>query len=223
MKRLLCLAVSLLMILLFAVIAQGSYVYENEGKNFTITLPDDFDEVEEMKFIGDDGSNFGVTIKEYTEEDKDYCIMDMTEEELKERADVIADVSRLAFATVQREGSIEVVSVEKIEHKNGLNAVVMEFKTTAKTETGETVRYQKIYEFTCAKNIYSFTYTSNEGGGPDDMDEAFDSITVNEAENEGIKGTVKVAVGLLIVVGLIVIGIVRFMRTPEKRRQGKLK
>lgn len=223
MRKVLCLALALLMLMQFAVVSSASYVYENQGKNFTIELPDDFDEVEEMKFIGDDDSNIGVTIEEYTDDTKDYCIDSMTDEQVEERAQLIEEISQLAFASVQREGSMEVKSAEKIKHKNGFTAFVMTLRSTAKTEEGETVVYQKIYEFTAEDHIYRFTYTSREGGDPDDMDKSFDSIVINEAERLGfVNAFIRKGIPALIVFGVVVIGIVRFVRTPEKRKKGKI-
>ena len=223
MKKVLCLALVLMMLAQFVVFSSATYVYENKDKNFTIQLPDDFDEVEEMKFIGDDDSNLGVTISEYTEDDKDYCIEDMSLDELKQRAQILAATSALGFASVQMEGFMEVVSVEKIKHQNGLNAVVMSLKTTVKTEDGESVRYQKVYEFTCKDHIYSFTYTSATGGTLDDLDESFDSITINEGEKRGLLGNfIHKGIPALVFFVIIVLGIVRFVRTPEKRKKGKL-
>ncbi len=223
MKRVLCPALALLMLVQFAVMSSASYVYENQGKNFTIELPDDFDEVEEMKFIGDNQSNIGVTIEEYTEDTKDFCIDTMTDEQMHERAELIEELSELAFAAVQREGNMEVISVKKIKHNNGFNVLVMTLKSTAKNLTGETVEYQKIYEFTAEDHIYRFTYTSHDGGGPDDMDEALNSIVINESERLGFASSfVRKGIPLIILAGIIVLGIVRFVRTPEKRKKGKL-
>lgn len=220
MKKLLCLLMTAIMMCHLAITCFAVYVYEAENNSFTIELPDDFDEVEAMKFIGDDGSNMGVSVVAYTEEDDGYCIADMTEAELRERAQIIADVSEAAFASVNREGSMEIISVEKSEHKNGYNAVVMEFKTTAKGSEGDSVRYQKVCEFTCQSNIYTFTYTSREGGGIDDMDASFDSIVINEAENKGLKGEIIQAIqnslGFILIFGLLIFGIIRFMRKSNR-------
>ena len=240
MKKVLCAVLSVLMLTQLAVISLASYIYESQDGSFTIELPDDFDEVEEMKFIGDDDSNIGVTIEEYTEDTKDYCVDSMTDEQVKERAALIEEVSYLAFASVNREGSMEVVSAEKVKHSNGFSAFVVTLKSTAKTADGETVLYQKIYEFTAEDHIYNFTYTAHKDGGPDDMDKSFESIVINEAERLSPLHTfTKKGVPALIIFGIVVLGIIRFIRPPkigvvvlniiqfirppEKRKKGKLK
>lgn len=224
MKNVLCAVLTVLMIASLVVISSASYVYESQDGSFTIELPDDFDEVETMKFIGDDGSNIGVTIEEYTDDNKDYCIDSMTDEQIKERADLIEQVSAAAFASVQREGSMDVVNAEKIKHENGFNVFVMTLKSTAMTADGETVLYQKIYEFTAEDYIYRFTYTAREGGGPDDMDESLSSIVINEPERLSHLHTfTRKGIPVIIVFGVVVLGIIRFIRTPEKREKGKLK
>lgn len=218
MKKVLCLSMCIFMLLHLGVMVSASYIYENEENNFSVELPDDFDEVEDMKFIGDDDSNFGVAVRAYTEDDKDYCIENMTEEELKERFKLLQDVSSLGMAAVQMNGSIELMSVSKIEHENGLNAVVLEFKTTAETEQGTRVRYQKVYEFTCTDNIYTFTFTSRDGGAPGDLDDSFDSIKIYEGEKLGLRSTfVKKGIPAIIVFGILILGIVRFSRKLGKR------
>lgn len=223
MKKVLCLVLAFISIVQLAVMSSASYVYESADKSFTIQLPDDFDEVQEMKFIADDESNLGVTIREYTDDDKRYCLEDMSQSELEERAQLLSDISALGFASIQSDGFIEVVSVKKIEHKNGLNAAVMVFKTTVTKEGVEYVRYQKVYEFTCSKHIYTFTYTSSEGGSPDAADESFDSITINESEKKGLLGNfVSKGIPVLVLFTFVILGIVRFIRTPEKRKKGKL-
>lgn len=231
MKKVLCLVLVVTILAQFGVLSSASYVYDVEGKDFTVELPDDFDEVEDMKFIGDDGSNFSVSVREYTEDDEDYCIDKMTDEEIKKRGQTFADLSSLAFASVNREGHFEVISAEKVQHKNGYVAFVMSLKTSAKNKDGETVRYQKVYEFTCKEHIYTFVYTSCEDGSLDAMDESFNSIVIREDEKIGTFGTFVKKIGpvflkkglpVIVLVGIILLGIIRFIRTPEKRKKGKL-
>lgn len=218
MKRVLCIFICIFMILQSGITVSASYIYENEDKNFSVELPDDFEEVEDMKFIGDDDSNFGVAVREYTEDDEDYCIDGMTEEELKERFQLLQDVSSVGMAAAQMNGSIELISVSKIEHKSGHNAVVLEFKTTAETDEGTRVRYQKVCEFTCEENIYTFTFTSREGGSTGDLDESFDSIRINEGEKLGLLNTfIKKGIPAVIVFGILILGIIRFSRKLGKR------
>ena len=218
MKKVLCLALIVLMLVQFTVLSSASYIYESSDQSFTIELPDDFDEVESMKFIGDNQSNIGVTVEEYTDDTKDYCIDTLTDEQMQERAAVIEQVSELAFASVQREGSMEVLSVKKMEHNNGFNVLVMTLKSTAKNLTGETVEYQKIYEFTAEDHIYRFIYTSHDGGGPDDMDDSLNSIVINESEKLGFASSfVRKGIPAIVVFGILILGIIRFSRKLQRK------
>ena len=70
---------------------------------------------------------------------------------------------------------------------------------------------------------YTFTYTTSDEDKKDRFNEVFASINIFEAETESNFDKLvgyAVAGGLAL---LVVIGIIRFIRTPEKRAQGKLK
>ena len=70
---------------------------------------------------------------------------------------------------------------------------------------------------------YTFTYTTDDEKKKDNFNNVFETINIFEAETESNLDKITgyaVAGGLAL---LLVIGIIRFIRTPEKREKGKLK
>ena len=189
---------------------------------YTVQLPDDYDWVKEDSFISDNGSNFSVSYSDNTKEKA--CIADMSKKDIEEYASEIETMSAAAMSVVGKDGKIEVISSEKVEHPNGKTALVTVFKTSAKSDDGDTVKYQKRYEFTCVEKSYKFTYTAAKKEYIDDLDDAFDTIVINEAEIESRQDKMG-SIGLFCVLAiLILLGIIRFIApTPSKKQKKKTK
>lgn len=188
-----------------------------ERELYSVQLPDDYDWVQEESYISDNGSTFSVTCSDNTEEK--LCIADMSEKDIAEYTGEIERLSSEAMAAFGREGKIEIVSSEKVEHPNGKTALVTVCRTGAKSGDGTTVRLQKIYEFTGVNNKFTFTYTAVEEELIDDLDDAFASIVVNEAEIDSRwdkVGSAALFGGMII---LICLGIYRFMAKPAPKKK----
>lgn len=196
---------------------EASYLFE-ENPLYTIELPDDYDLVGEDKFISNSGDTFSVS---YEKNNDEFCIADLKEDDMKEYAENLASEGTLAFKSLGMDGKMEVISYKKIENINGKTALEIVLKTSAKKEAGETVRLQKIYEFTCEENKYTFTYTATEENNINAFDEALNTIIINEKQIESKKDNL-VTVGMCAgVVALILVGVIKFViRTPYRKQQG---
>lgn len=218
MKKFFCLILTLLTVASMTVCANAVKV---EKEQYTIELPDTFTEIEESKFIGEDSCTFSVTIEENTEDT--ICIADMSQRDVEKYVNDLAEVSGKAFGALGREGAMEVLSADVREHNNGKEVLAVTYKTTAKDDEKTTVLYQRTYEFSCVKNKYLFVYTAHTEKELDDFQSAFDSIIINEAENKGFKGDIGAYITVAVIFGLFGWGIIRFIRTPAKRKAGKIK
>ncbi len=218
MKRFLCLLLALFMVASMIVVAGAGKV---EKEQYTIELPDGFVETDESRFVGTNKENLLVKIEENT--DDTICVADMSQRDVEDYVNNVAELSKSAFELVDRQGSMEVLSAGVEKHVNGREVLVATYKTTAVSEAKTTVLYQRVYDFSCVNNKYSFVFTAQTEKELDDFKPAFDSIAINEAENKGFKGDIGAYITVGIVFGLFILGIIRFIRTPAKRKAGKIK
>lgn len=218
MKKFLCLLLILVVLASTTVIVSAVKV---EKEQYTIELPDSFTEVGESKFIGDKNENLSVNIEE--KQKLTVCVADMSQKEAERYASTIAELSQSAFEVAGRQGSMEVIGAEVKDHPDGRRVFVATYKTMSADSGKETVFYQRIYEFSCVNNQYTFVLTTESVKELDEFQSAFDSITITEAEDKGFKGDIGAYVIVAVLFGLFGWGIVRFIRTPAKRKAGKLK
>ncbi len=212
MKKTICLFFCVVVLFATAVNVNAvKYKYEDL---YAVKLPDDFEEVYEHKYVGDDSSAFYVTIEENP--NGEYCIENLSEEKLRENAEAFASKAAEGFAAVELKGKSEVVSVEKIKHPNGMTAVVTVYETSVEKD-GETIsNLQKAYEFSGAENKYTFTYTGDKPENVDDLDSAFDSIYIFEGEAESYFDKALMIVVFAFLVFLVLLGIFKFIRGRKK-------
>ncbi|MBO5461783.1 MAG: hypothetical protein J6A49_00575 [Clostridia bacterium] len=189
----------------------------NENPFYSIDMPEEFEAVGEDKFIADNDSNLSVSIVDNTEEK--FCVADLNDSELKEYAETIASEGEEAFKSLDMDAEMTVVSYEKIKHPSGKTAVIIVFKTVATQNNKQRIRFQKLYEFTGVNNKFTFTYTATEKSQINDLDAAFDSIVINEEQIQGVGDKMTTAALFGGVVLLLLIGIIRFIRTPLKRKK----
>ena len=117
---------------------------------------------------------------------------------------------------------LKYLDCEKKKQKNGKTALVSHIETTIEMNGKKGVFYQTLYEFGGVNYKYSFTFTTEDKEKSNSMNDAFDTINIFEAETESNLDRFTgyaVAGGLAL---LVFAGIIRFIRTPEKRAKGKL-
>ncbi len=208
MKRILT---ALLCLTVAFVLCVNAYAVERKYENmYSIDLPEEYYEIEEHKFIGDDDSTFSVTIDENT--DGEYSVENLSRKELEENAKTLAESAKEAFESINEDGGMELVSVEKIKHPNGKTAAVTVYKTYMTDGKKNVSHLQKIYEFAGVNNKYTFIYTAEKDEDIDSLDDAFNSINIFEAEAESTFDKIVNTAALAGLVCLFLLGIFRFIR-----------
>ncbi len=203
-------------LILFVTAVPCGATYNFNGERYSIELPDDYDLAGEDKFISDKGDAFSVSYEENTD---DFCVADLSEEEMKSYVEKLASEGTEAFKMLEMDGKMEVVSYKKIENINGKTALEIVLKTSAKKEEGETVRLQKIYLFSGEENKYTFTYTAKDEKDINALDEALNTIVINEKQIESKKDNLVTLGMCAVVVLLILVGVIKFIiRTPYKKK-----
>ncbi len=195
-------------------VTSSAFTY-NGGDLYTIELPDGYTEYDEGNFKVDDGSAFTIGVEDNTE--LKYCVSDLNEKKLRESAENMANEAVSAFALVGKEGKMEVVSVKKVKHPNGMDAAVTVFKTSAIINGEEKTHLQKVYEFGGAVNKYTFIFTPDKADDIDALDSAFDSIIINEVEAPGVVDLIIRYSVLGVIVVLLCVGIFKFLRKPKRK------
>ena len=204
-------------LLMTAVPCGASYIFDAEL--YSIELPDDFDLVGENAFVSDNGDAFSVSYEENTDE---FCIADLSEEDMKSYVESLAAEGVEAFKTLDMDGKMEISSYKKIENVNGKTALEIVFKTAVKKEGTEVSHLQKLYIFSCEKNIYNFTLTAQEEKDINAFDEAFSTIVINEKQIESKKDNLVTLGMCAVIVALILVGVIKFViRTPYKKQSIK--
>lgn len=224
MKKGLSLVLTCVILMLLVITASAEEF--NGADLFTVNIPEGYTQTganaSDFSFVNDDGSNFSVAYTDNTQAEEIFCPANMSKKQIKEYADTLCNEAEKAMTDYADKFEMEVISSEKKEHKDGTIALVTQFKTTVKIEETEKVYFQKVYEFGGINYKYTFTYTTQDESKKDDFQEVFDSVDVFEAYVRSRKESVAVyaiAAGMAVV---IVLGIIRFIKTPEKRRNGNL-
>ena len=117
----------------------------------------------------------------------------------------------------------EFIACEKVKTNDGTTALMSIIKTTLKKGNRAETYYQKVYEFGGVNNKYTFAFSTTDEKRLNDLDDSLNSIVLNEASFRSTGENIAIYLFIALIVLLCVAGIVRFIRTPEKRRQGKLK
>ena len=176
MKKFLVLFFSLVLVLQVTVFVSAG-LYDADSR-YTIDLPENFNQVGENQFRADDNSAFSVTFEDNTEEQ--FCVADMSDKDIEEYIKTMESETKAVLEDVGVDGSIKIISVEKIKHVNGHYALVITLETKYTVEGEATVSYRKIYGFSGVENKISFTYTVDDIEEINDFDKTFDTIVVIE-------------------------------------------
>ena len=199
----------------------------NGADLFTVNLPDDFEQtgaaMTDFTFTNENGDTFAVSYSDNAEKDNIFSPADMSKKEIEEYNQALSEESKAVMKDYADDFDLKFISGEKVKQKNGKTALVSQSKTTITTNKKTSVYYQTIYEFGGIDYRYTFTYTTDDEAKKDSFNEVFESIDI--FENETKTNSDKLAeYALFAGLGLLIlVGIIRFIRTPEKRAQGKIK
>ena len=224
MKKAISLIFTFVMLFSFAVSVNAE---EFNGANlFTIDLPEDFQQDEtsasDFSFENSAGDTVTVTYNDNTQKENIFSPADMSKKEIEEYTNTIIQETETVMKDQLDGLNLKYLDCEKIKHKNGKTSLVSHIETTIEMNGRKGVYYQTIYEFGGANYKYSFTFTTTDKEKLNSLNDAFDTINIFEAETESNLDKLTgyaVAGGLAL---LLVLGIIRFIRTPEKRAKGKL-
>ena len=224
MKKAVSLIFILIMFFSFAVSASAEVF--NGADLFTVDLPEGFEQtganISDFNFTNGNGDTFTVSYNDNTSEDYIFCPANMSKKNIEEYTNALSTESADVMKDYADSFDLKFLYAEKIKHSNGKKALVCQTKTTITQNKKDNIYYQTLYEFGGVDYKYTFTYTTDDEEKKDSFNEVFESINIFEAETESnidkLTGYA-VAGGLAL---LIVMGIIRFIRTPEKRAKGKL-
>lgn len=225
MKKAISLIFSLLMLFSFAISANAEVF--NGADLFTVDLPEGFEQtgtsVSDFTFTNENGDSFTVSYSDNTEEDYIFCPANMSKKDIEKYTNALSSESANVMKDYADNFELKFLSGEKIKHKNGKTALVCQTKTTIKKDNRTGIFYQTMYEFGGEDYKYTFTYTTDEEKNKNSFNDVFESINIFEGETESNldKVTTYAVAGIMAL--LVFAGIIRFIRTPEKRAQGKLK
>ncbi len=222
-------AVSLIFtfILLFSFAVSVSAEEFNGADLFTVDLPEDFEQkgtnVTDFTFSNEAGDTFTVSYSDNTQEDAIFSPADMSKKDIEEYTNALSEESEKVMKDYADDFELKFLSGEKVKQKNGKTALVCQTKTTITQNKKTGIYYQTMYEFGGVNYKYTFTYTTEDETKKDSFNEVFESVNIFEGETESNLDKL-VVYALIGGIGLLIfIGIIRFIRTPEKRAQGKLK
>ncbi len=219
MKKALSTVLCLFLIFLFSVCA---FAEEFNGADlFTVDIPEEYEQTGaamcDYYFVNPEGDNFSVSYSEYSEEETDFIVENMSKKDIEEYNAYLTDGAEKAMAGYCDEFKTEILYCEKEKQENGMTALVTVFKTSATIGEKTQTNYQKMYEFSGITNKYTFTFTTSDEGKKDSFDTVFSTITINEAQARSYKDNIlSYAMGAAMI-GLILFGIIKFLR-PKKRK-----
>lgn len=197
----------------------------NGGDLFLIELPDGFEQQgapsSDYYFVGEDGSSLSISCNDNELREEAFCPKNFSRKDVEAYCQAICTDTAVAVAELTEGFEMKVVSCEKVKHPDGSEALSAVFETRVKSGKKTNVYYQKLYELGGINNKYSFSYTTTEKDDIGRMDSAFESIDVFEAYARSRGENAAVYAAAAIVAFLIVGGIIRFIRTPEKKQREK--
>lgn len=221
MKKLCCL-ISLLVI--FSVTSVSANAYNFNGSSlFNVDIPEDFTQTDYTEtsyvFTNNEGDSFNIS---FSANEDEFCVKDMSEKDIAEYKEEYSQDVVTAMEAFEIDIESDFISCKKLKVADGTTALVSVIKTTIASENRAETYYQKVYEFGGVNNKYTFSYSTTEEKRLDSLDNTFSSIVLNEASFRSTGEAIAVYSIAAIIAILFIAGIIRFVRTPEKRRQGKL-
>lgn len=216
----------ILCFVLLTVLTVSAYAEEfNGGELFTVNLPEEFKQTSQSDgyyaFSDEQGNSFSVSYVENVGDGVVFCPKNMSKKNIKKYTDKLCAEAEAAMKEYTDSFSIDVLTAEAVEHKNGKDALVCKMKTTATLEGDTRTYYQTMYEFGGVNYKYTFTYTTENSDKKDGLEDVFDTVKITEDQVPSRVDKIPVYAFSVAIVLLILIGIVRFIRTPEKKTKGK--
>ncbi len=221
MKKLCCI---ITIFIFLATLCVPAFAYNFDGSSlFSIDVPENFVETEysdsSYLFENNEGDTLNISFSENVDE---FCVKNMREKDFNEYKDAFAEDVKTAMEAYEIEIKSEFISCEKVKTNDGTTALMSVIKTTLKKGNRAETYYQKVYEFGGVNNKYTFAFSTTDEKRLNDLDESLNSIVLNEASFRRTGEAIMLYSFAALIAIIFIAGIIRFLRTPEKRRQGKL-
>ena len=222
MKKL-CYLICLLVIL--SITGVSAYAYNFNGNSlFNVDIPEGFTQADYTEtsyvFTNSEGDSFNIS---FSANEDEFFVKDMSEKDIAAYKDDYSQDVATAMEAYELDIKSEFISCEKLKVADGTTALVSVIKTTIASDNRSETYYQKVYEFGGVNNSYTFSFSTTDEKRLNSLDNTFSSIVLNEASFRSTGEAIAVYSTAAIIALLFIAGIIRFVRTPEKRRQGKLK
>ncbi len=225
MKKAVSLVFTIFMLFSFAITVNAEEF--NGADLFTVDLPEGFEQTgagaTDFTFTDEDGDTFMVTYSDNTRKDGIFSPADMNKKDIEEYTNTLSEEAETVMKDYADDFELKFLSGEKSKHKNGKTALVCQTKTTITQNKKDNIYYQTMYEFGGVDYKYTFTYTTDDEKKKDSFKEVFESINIFEGETQSNFDKFSTYAIAAVLALLVFAGIIRFIRTPEKRAQGKLK
>lgn len=225
MKKAVSLVFTIFMLFSFAITVNAEEF--NGADLFTVDLPEGFEQTgagaTDFTFTDEDGDTFMVTYSDNTRKDGIFSPADMNKKDIEEYTNTLSEEAETVMKDYADDFELKFLSGEKSKHKNGKTALICQTKTTITQNKKDNIYYQTMYEFGGVDYKYTFTYTTDDEKKKDSFKEVFESINIFEGETQSNFDKLSTYAIAAVLALLVFAGIIRFIRTPEKRAQGKLK
>lgn len=219
MKKLLKIISAVVCLACLLTVSVCAYEFNGNSK-FTVDIPEDFKNNSDgdiYSFESEDGKIFSISLEDNT---SNLCIKDMKKRDIEEWQSFMENSTEEQMREYGLNSDIDFLSTEKTELADGKLVLSNIIKTDI--DGSGNVYYQKTYVYGGTDNIYTFVYTTTDEDKTDELDSIFASIKVNEEPAAGKWDDPWIYLVAVAMAGLVFAGIIRFLRTPEKRAQGKL-
>ena len=219
MKKLLKIISAVVCLACLFTVSVCAYEFDGNSK-FTVDIPEDFknnSDGDVYSFESEDGKIFSISLEDNT---SNLCIKDMKKRDIEEWQSFMENSTEEQMREYGLNSDIDFLSTEKTELADGKLVLSNIIKTDI--DGSGNVYYQKTYVYGGTDNIYTFVYTTTDEDKTDELDSIFASIKVNEEPAAGKWDDPWIYLVAVAMAGLVFAGIIRFLRTPEKRAQGKL-
>lgn len=199
----------------------------NGADLFTVDVPEGFEQaganVNDFTFENEDGDTLTISYSDNTQKDSIFCPANMSKKDIEEYTNALSEEAETVMKDYADHFELKFLSGEKIKHQNGKTVLVCKTQTSITKGENDSVFYQTMYEFGGVDYKYTFTYTTADEDKKDSLDEVFDSINIFEGETQSNLDKLSGYAVAGVITLLVIIGIIKFIRTPEKRAQGKIK
>ncbi len=214
MRKFLCVLLGLAMAFQLACFCSAeSFSY---GNIYTIDIPEGFEETDEQTLKNENGAMLVISQQKNTD---GFSVSELSKKDQKEAAEFMSQELSSTLKGFGENVETEVISVDVINHRDDKKTFTFQCKTTSENADVQRVCYHKAYIFSCEENIYSFVYTSSGESDKDLMDEAFETIRINEEEKSIVGDKLTELAALLVMLLLLCVGIGKFFVKPKGKKK----